>query len=120
MQFKFRLITVMEFDFCEFSGLKEVRSKITIPYWRLPEGFHFHWRGLKSHFFQFETLRMVIFNPLEGFRYLPRRFIIPLEGFRYLSRGFIIPLEGIRYLSRGFIIPLECKSPCLKFVHCKL
>ena len=66
MQFRFRLITVMEFDFCEFSGLKEVRSKITIPYWRPPEGFHFHWKGLKSHFFQFETLRIVIYNPLEG------------------------------------------------------
>ena len=52
-------------------------------------------------------LRMVIYIPLEGFRYLSRGGINPLEGFRYPSYGFIIPLEGFRNLSRGFIIPLE-------------
>ena len=47
---------------------------------------------------------MVIYNPLEGFRYLSSRFIIPLEGFKYLSMGFIIPLKGFRYLFRFFFL----------------
>ena len=76
-------------------------------YWRPPEGFHFHWRGLKSQFFKFKTLHMMIYNPLEGIIDLSRELIIPLEGFRYLSRGFIISLEGFRYLFRWFNIPLK-------------
>ena len=65
-------------------------------HWRPPEGIHFHFRGLKKFFLQFETLRRVIYIPLWGFSYLSWGFIIPLEGFRYPSWGFIIPLEGFR------------------------
>ena len=61
-------------------------------YWRPPEGFHFHWKGLKTQFFQFETLRMVIYNPMEVIVDLSRGFIIPLEGFRYPSWRLITPL----------------------------
>jgi len=76
-------------------------------YWRPPEGFYFHWRGLKKCFLQFKTLRRVIYIPLEGFSYLSRGVIIPLEGFRNPSWGFIIPLEGFKYPFWGYIIPLE-------------
>ena len=36
----------------------------------IPEGIHFHWRGLKKWFLQFKTLRRVIYIPQEGFRYI--------------------------------------------------
>ena len=46
--------------------LKEVRGKISILLETTAlEKFHFHWRGLQSHVFQFETLRMLIYDPLE-------------------------------------------------------
>ena len=54
-------------------------------HWRPPEGIHFHFRGLKKFFLQFETLHRVIYIPLWGFSYLSWGFIIPLEGFSYPS-----------------------------------
>ena len=39
--------------------LKAVRSKLSILL-ETTEGFYFHWRGFKSNFFQFKTLRMGI------------------------------------------------------------
>ena len=74
LQVKFRIINLnrLLFDSKKFV----VRFQF---YWRPPEGFHFYWSGLKSHFFQFETLRMVFYNPLEGFRYLSRGYIIPMK-----------------------------------------
>ena len=97
-----------------FQSHLKVRSKILL-HWRPPEGFHFHWRGLKNRDLQFKTLRRVIYFPLEGLRYLSRGFLTPLDGFRYPSKGFITPLEGFRYFSlegvrypyREFITPLE-------------
>ena len=70
-------------------------------YWRPPEGFYFHWRGLKNCFLQLKTLRRVIYIPLEGFRCPSWGVIFPLERFSYPSKGFIIPLEGFRYPSWG-------------------
>ena len=65
-------------------------------YCRPPEGFYFHWRGLKKCFLQFKTLGRVIYIPLEGFRCPSWGVTIPLEGFSYPTWGFIIPLEGFR------------------------
>ena len=93
-------------------------------YWRPPEGFYFHWRGLKNCFLQLKTLRRVIYIPLEGFRcpsflltfhtfhpsflFVFTHFFHPVQpGYLNPSSGIINPQEGYLNPSSGIINPLE-------------
>ena len=103
-----------------FQSHLKVRSKILL-HWRPPEGFHFHWRGLKNRDLQFKTLRKFIYIPLEGLRYLFRFFFNSTGGIQifstggsqislqrvYNSTGIINHLDGYLNSSSGNINPLD-------------